>query len=268
MKFLKHPISLFCCAVLLLSACAKSPTGRNQLLLHSNNDLAVMGTQAFDDMKTQQKVSSEGKVNAYVNCVADAIIKHVPDKVFDGKWEVVVFDSDQINAFALPGGKIGVYTGILKVAEDQDQLAAIIGHEVGHVIANHGNERVSNSMAMGVGMEVVNIALKTQQVSYNREIMSALGLGVQVGLQLPFSRSHESEADLIGLTLMSQSGFNPEGSVKLWQNMSKASGDQRQPEFLSTHPIPETRIKQLQENMGDAQKLAASSKDSPSCSPN
>lgn len=265
MKYL-NPKTLFTLSlVLCLGSCAKSPTGRNQLLLHSNSELASMGAQAFDDMKTKQKVSSEPVKNTYVNCVADAITKHVPKKVFDGKWEVVVFDSEQINAFALPGGKIGVYTGILKVAEDQDQLAAIIGHEVGHVIANHGNERVSNSMAMGMGMEVVNIALKTQNVAYNTEIMSALGLGVQVGVQLPFSRKHESEADLIGLTLMSQAGFNPTGSVKLWQNMSKASGGQRQPEFLSTHPIPETRIKQLQDNMADAQALAAKATHSPKC---
>jgi len=129
---------------IFLSSCAKSPLGRNQLKLYSSSQLAGMGEQAFAGMKTEQKVSSQTVSNRYVKCIADAITQHVPKSVFAGEWELVVFDSPQINAFALPGGKIGVYTGLISLTENQNQnqnqnqLAAVIGHEVGHVIAEHG----------------------------------------------------------------------------------------------------------------------------------
>ncbi len=239
----------------LVFSCAKSPTGRNTIKLFSSEQLNEMGIQAFDSLKSEAKVSKEPVQNAYVHCVADQIIRQVPKSTFSGEWEVVVFDDEQINAFALPGGKIGIYTGILKVAETQHQLAAIIGHEVGHVIAEHGNERMSQSTLVGVGMEVTNQVLRTNEVSHNKEIMAAIGLGVQVGFQLPFSRTHESEADVIGLDLMAKAGFKPSESVTLWQNMEKASGGERPMEFLSTHPAPATRIKQLQKNMANANAL-------------
>ncbi|MFT4993469.1 MAG: putative Zn-dependent protease [Paraglaciecola sp.] len=252
-------------AVFLLSACAKSPLGRNQLKLYSSTQLAGMGSQAFDGMKSQQKVLNQGVTNNYVSCVAQAITHQVPKSVFSGEWEVVVFDEPQVNAFALPGGKIGVYAGLLEVAENQAQLAAVIGHEVGHVIAEHGNERMSSSTLIGAGMEVTNQLLKTNQIANNNMIMAAIGLGVQVGVQLPFGRTHETEADLIGLQLMAKSGFDPIQSVNLWQNMAKASGDKRQPEFLSTHPAPQSRIDKLQKNMAPALALYKKTTDRPSC---
>lgn len=253
-------------AALVLSACATSPTGRNQLKLYSSSQLAGMGQQAFDGMKSQQKVSDKTITNSFVSCIADAITKHVPKSVFSGEWELVVFDDPQINAFALPGGKIGVYTGLLKVAENQHQLAAVIGHEVGHVIAEHGNERMSSSTLIGVGMEVTNQLLKAKQVASNNMIMAAIGMGVQVGVQLPFSRIHETEADLIGLELMAKSGFDPRQSVNLWQNMDKASGDKRQPEFLSTHPAPASRISELSKNMASAMNVFNKAVERPKCS--
>lgn len=224
-----------------------------------------MGAQAFDGIKTQQKISTKSVDNKLVTCVAKSITRHVPRHVFAGEWEVVVFDEDQINAFALPGGKIGVYTGLLKVAENQHQLAAVIGHEVGHVIAEHGNERMSSSTLIGIGMEVTAQLLKTNQIANNNTIMAAIGVGVQVGVQLPFSRTHETEADLIGLDLMARAGFNPKESIKLWENMQKASGGARQPEFLSTHPAPSTRINRLSQNMPEALTLASRSQDQPQC---
>lgn len=246
-------------------SCAKSPTGRSQLKLYSASQLENMGAQAFDGIKTQQKISTKQVDNELVTCVAQSITRHVPQDVFAGEWEVVVFDEDQINAFALPGGKIGVYTGLLKVAENQHQLAAVIGHEVGHVIAEHGNERMSSSALIGIGMEVTAQVLKSNQIANNSDIMAAIGLGVQVGVQLPFSRTHETEADVIGLDLMAKAGFNPKESIKLWENMQKASGDTRQPEFLSTHPAPSTRINQLSQNMPEAQAIANRSQDKPQC---
>lgn len=252
-------------SLFVLSSCATSPTGRSQLKLYSKGQLANMGAQAFDGMKSEQKVSSKQVENKFVTCVASYITKHVPKSVFDGEWELVVFEDDQVNAFALPGGKIGVYTGLLNVTENQDQLAAVIGHEVGHVIAEHGNERMSNTALIGIGMEVTNQLLQTNEIASSNMIMAAIGLGVQVGVQLPFSRTHETEADLIGLELMARAGFNPSQSVNLWQNMDKASGGQRQPEFMSTHPAPSSRISNLQSNMDAAQALAAQAVDKPNC---
>ncbi len=264
MLSLSRSVLVFSVACLAV-ACATSPLGRNQLKLYSSAQLAGMGEQTFDGMKSEQKVSTKVVTNQFVTCVADAITKYVPKSVFAGEWELVVFDDPQINAFALPGGKIGVYTGLLEVAENQEQLAAVIGHEVGHVIAEHGNERMSSSTLIGIGMEATNALLETKQIANNNLIMAAIGAGVQVGIQLPFSRTHESEADLIGLDLMAKAGFSPEQSVKLWENMAKASGGARQPELLSTHPLPSTRITNLEKNMPAAQKQFAMASDHPKC---
>lgn len=249
----------------LLAACAKSPTGRNTIKLYSSSQLSSMGVQAFDGMKAKQKVSTKRVDNRYVQCIADYITAQVPKSVFNGQWEVVVFDEDLVNAFALPGGKIGVYTGLLKVAKNQHQLAAVMGHEVGHVIAEHGNERMSSSTLVNVGMQVTNQLLRANKIASSNLIMAGLGLGVQVGVQLPFSRTHESEADIIGLDLMAKAGFDPRQSVNLWQNMNKASGGKRQPELLSTHPLPETRIRNLQARMPMATKTYQQSKNRPNC---
>lgn len=246
-------------------SCTTSPTGRKQLKLYSSSQLAGMGQQAFDSMKTEQKVSSQPTSNQYAKCIADALTQYVPKSIYNGKWELVVFDDPQVNAFALPGGKIGVYTGLINLAENQHQLAAVIGHEIGHVIAEHGNERMSSSALIGAGMEVTNQLLESNQIASSGLIMAGLGLGVQVGVQLPFSRTHESEADLIGLELMAKAGFNPQQSVNLWQNMAKASGDKRQPEFLSTHPLPSTRIDNLSQNMPAALNLYRAAPNKPNC---
>lgn len=174
-----------------------------------------------------------------------------------GEWEVVVFYSAQVNAFALPGGKVGVYTGILNVTENQDKLAAIIGHEVGHVIEHHSNERLSANKVSNVAVAAIDVENKGLWVA-------GLGLGVQYGLIMPYSRSHESEADIVGQDLMARSGFAPEASVQLWKNMSKLSKD-APPEFISTHPSNETRIKQLNANLTVSQTyyLAEKSLDLP-----
>jgi predicted Zn-dependent protease len=252
-------------ATLALVGCATSPTGRNQVLLYSESQLSQMGDQAFTSMKEELKVSSKRVQNSYVECVANAITAQVPASVFDGQWEVVVFDDEQVNAFALPGGKIGVYTGLLNVAENQHQLAAVIGHEVGHVIAHHGNERMSQSTLINIGTQAVGQVLEANEVSQSGPIMAAIGLGVQVGVQLPYSRSHESEADVIGLDLMAKSGFDPRQSVNLWQNMEAASGGKRSMELLSTHPAPQTRIDNLQSNMPNAYASYQASGVRPSC---
>ncbi|GGW94379.1 M48 family metallopeptidase [Alteromonas halophila] len=251
--------------VVFITACATSPTGRNQVLLFSEQQLSAMGDQAFASMKEELKVSNKRVQNDYVECVARAITARVPDSVYSGQWEVVVFDDEQVNAFALPGGKIGVYTGLLNVAENQHQLAAVIGHEVGHVIADHGNERMSQSTLINMGSQAVGQILAANEVAQSGTIMAAIGLGVQVGVQLPFSRTHESEADLIGLELMAESGFKPQQSVDLWRNMEAASQGQRPPELMSTHPSPDTRIRDLQANMAQANAAYQSATYRPNC---
>ncbi|GEA59472.1 M48 family metallopeptidase [Vibrio comitans] len=230
-------------SVAIVTACATSPTGRNQVILFSDNQMSDLGSQSFEEMKTELTISQDTKTNAYVQCVTNAILEYVPIQGSFTQWEVVIFDSEQVNAFALPGGKIGVYTGLLNVAVNQDQLATVIGHEIAHVLADHSNERMSQAQLANTGMQLSNIALANQD--YRNEIMALMGVGVQYGVLLPYGRTQESEADIVGLELMAKAGFDPYQSVDLWKNMAKASGGNQPPELLSTHPSHDTRIKDL-----------------------
>jgi predicted Zn-dependent protease len=250
-----------------IAGCKTSPTGRTQIALYSDSEMNTMGVQSFKQLKEQKPINSDKKVNRYVQCVADNVISVLPKKYAAQQWEVVVFEDDSANAFALPGGKIGVHTGLLKIATNQDQLATVLGHEVGHVIAEHSNERASQGNLLQYGMQATNAVLQTQNVKYQAQIMSALGMGAQYGVVLPFSRTHETEADNVGLDLMAKAGFNPKESVTLWQNMSKA-GSGATPEFLSTHPAPTSRISELRARMPAAMKFknaAAQSGLKPGC---
>ena len=233
-----------------LSSCATSPEGRTQFKLIPDDQMDLMGAQSFEQIKQQTPLSKDQNINQYVLCITNKIIPQVTQNPDPKQWEVQVFDDPQANAFALPGNKIGVYTGLLEYARNQDQLAAVMGHEIAHVIAKHGNERVSSQMATQAGLEIASVMLGGTQDANNAMILAGLGLGVQFGITLPFSRSHESEADLIGLDLMAKAGFNPEESVPLWENMSKAGASP--PEFMSTHPSGSTRIKQLKERIPKA----------------
>lgn len=229
-----------------LTACSASPTGRNQILMFSDQEMSSLGANSFDQMKKEIPISKDKKTNAYVQCVAKRITDTIPPQAGFKDWEVVVFDSDQVNAFALPGGKIGVYTGLLKVAKNQDQLATVIGHEVAHVLADHSNERLSQSQLANAGLSLANVAIGASEYKqYQQATMAALGLGVQYGVMLPYGRTQESEADIVGLGYMAKAGFDPNQSIDLWKNMSKAGGEQP-PEFFSTHPSHSTRIKDLQ----------------------
>jgi len=247
-------IILAAVTVSVLAGCqlTKSPTGRTQALMYSSNDMSSLGAQSFEEMKKNEKIVTSSQVNNYVKCIASAITAQVPASYGVTNWEVVVFDSKQVNAFALPGGHIGVYTGLMQVANSADQLAAVIGHEVGHVLANHSNERLSQNKLTSLGMEVANGAMGVAGVKNKALVMQGLGLGAQYGIALPFGRTQESESDLIGLDLMAKAGFAPEHSVSLWQAMAKASGGNQPMEFLSTHPSNEHRISDLNKNMASA----------------
>lgn len=250
-----------------LAGCKTSPTGRSQIALYSDQQMSEMGTASFAEMKKKQPIEKDPKINTYIDCVAQKVISVLPKEYSSKNWEVVVFKDPSANAFALPGGYIGVNTGLLKVAKNQDQIATVLGHEVGHVIAEHSNERVSQSSILSTGMQLGSAALEMGNIQYRNEIMQGLGLGVQYGVVLPFSRTHESEADTIGLDLMAEAGFNPKESVTLWQNMSKA-GSGATPEFLSTHPAPTSRIANLQSQMSKAlgeQRTAKAQGKNPQC---
>jgi predicted Zn-dependent protease len=172
------------------------------------------------------------------------------------QWEFVVFESSEANAFCLPGGKVGVYTGILPVTKDEAGLATVIGHEVAHAVARHGAERMSEAMVMQVGGEMLGAAMSSADPRWQAATALAYGVGTQVGRELPHSRAQESEADNIGLTYMARAGYDPQEAVKFWQRFAeygKTHGGGGTPAFLRTHPTDETRIQQLQELMPRAQ---------------
>lgn len=235
-----------------LAACATSPLGRRQLLLVGDGQMNQMGAQAYAQMKQKQTLSQNTQANNYVRCIANAITAELGGNQA-GRWEVNVFENPEPNAFALPGGKIGFNTGMLKIAQTQDQLASVMGHEVGHVLARHSAERMSTDTLIKTGAQAVQV-LAGEPTPQKQQLMGLLGLGAQFGITLPFSRAHETEADLIGLQLMAKAGFDPRGSVQLWQNMAKASKG-APPEFMSTHPAHSTRINELSNNMASAIKL-------------
>jgi predicted Zn-dependent protease len=232
-----------------LVACATSPLGRGQLILFPESEMAQMGAAAFQEIQKQSSLSTDGKVNDYVQCVSNHVLRAMPGED-PAAWEVRVFAGDEANAFALPGRKIGVYRGLLDVASNQHQLATVIGHEIAHVQAKHANERVSTTFVTQSGLQLAQIAAGASSPA-RQQLFGLLGLGAQVGVLLPFNRAQESEADLIGLDLMADAGFDPRESVKLWENMAKAGGA-RPPEFLSTHPSGPTRISGLNARMNQA----------------
>lgn len=230
--------------IVLAIACATSPTGRKQLMLMPDSQMNAMGAQAFTELKKQTPTEGDPTSNAYVKCIALPIAEAAKGMLDVSSWEVVVFKDESANAFALPGGKIGVHTGMIKVAKSDDQLAAVIGHEVGHVIARHGNERVSEGLLAQGAM--LTTAIVTKDNPKQGLFMALIGVGAQFGYLLPHSRTQESEADVIGLDLMSRAGFDPRESVELWKNMKAASGGKGPPEFMSTHPSNDSRIQNLQ----------------------
>ena len=238
------------CGLAWVFGCVTAPeTGRKQLVLIGAEQERQLGLQAFTQMKQETPVSRDPKANALVKKVGQRIaaVAELPG----AQWEFVVFESQEANAFCLPGGKVGVYTGILPITRDEAGLAAVIGHEVAHAAAHHGAERMSRAMiTQGVG-EVATAYVGGQSQSSQAMFGSLYGIGIQLGETLPHSRKQESEADQIGLIWMAKAGYDPEAAVGFWERF--AEYNQRRgsstPLFLRTHPLDERRIADLKQWM-------------------
>jgi predicted Zn-dependent protease len=243
------PLVLILALPLALAACATttSPTGRTQMVgAVSQQQLNQLGAQAFAEMKTKTKQSTDARQTAYVRCVVGAIVRELPASGQATGWESAVFVDKEPNAFALPGGKVGVYTGIFTVAKNQDQLAAVIAHEIGHVVSRHHDERITRQAGASGALQVLGAVLGSRygEGAANAAVQGG-GILAQTGFLLPGSREQESEADVVGQQLMAKAGFDPRAAVTLWQNMMAAGGS-RPPQWLSTHPDPQSRIGELQ----------------------
>lgn len=211
-----------------------------------------MGSKAYSQERQKYTISHNPKINRFVDCVAHRItaVANAQSKL-NYNWQVTVFKKNEANAFALPGGKIGVYTGILKYARTQAQLAAVLGPETGHVLARHINERLSTEKLTQAGVGAASAFLGSGSPAQQKQAMALLGLGAQVGIVLPFSRAQEDEADLIGLYNMARAGFDPHQAITLWRHFQ--SGSQRHPPvFLSDHPGNGERIQHLRRHMTQA----------------
>lgn len=230
--------------LLALTGCYVVPeTGRKSLILTSPAEDAAMGAQEFASLRSKEKVSDNPILNDRVRRVGKRIAEAVGNDLPSAKWEFVVFEAKDVNAFALPGGKVGVYTGLLKVAETDDELAIVMGHEIAHVTARHGAERMTEMLGAALGAAILEVS--TQNSSKRDAWRIGYGLAA-TGTTLKFSRNHESEADYIGLRYAAKAGYDPRAAVDFWQKMAKQKEGAKLPAFLSTHPSDEQRIANLE----------------------
>lgn len=232
-------------ALLVLAACEAAPvTGRDQFIIVSEQQAIASGASAYRQIRSEKPISNDARTNQLVQQVGRRIAAVADDPGY--RWEFTVFEDPAPNAFALPGGKIGVNTGLFEVARNEDQLAAVIAHEMAHVVARHPSERLSRQIAVEGGLSLAGAASGTAA-----QYADILSQAATLGLILPFSRDQESEADRIGLVYMARAGYDPRAAIDLWQNFA-AYGGARPPEFLSTHPSPGNRIERLQAYMPEA----------------
>ena len=250
-------------ALLLIAACATVPiTGRRQLSIIPDSQMNTMSFQQYDQVMAESQLSQDAEATAMVKRVGRRIQGGV-EKYFrqEGlinhlngyQWEFNLIESDQVNAWCMPGGKVAFYTGILPVCEDETGIAVVMGHEVAHAIAKHGGERMSQGLMMQLGGMALSEALSSKPEETQALYMTAFALGAQYGAMLPFSRQHESEADHMGLIFMALAGYDPQAAPVFWQRMSDLGGG-APPEFMSTHPSDATRIRELNEHMPEALK--------------
>ena len=241
--------------MLLVTSCSTVPvTGRQQLDLVPRSTMLTTSYQQYDQFLKENELSDDQRLAELVRSVGRDIQAAVEtyfrqndmsEQLEGYRWEFHLMEGDKINAFAMPGGKIVVYEGIMDIAEDANGLAVIMGHEIAHAVAGHGSERMSQQLVTQLGGMALSLALSENPAKTQRLWMAAFGMGAQVGFLLPYSRLHESEADHLGLIFMAMAGYNPKTAVAFWQRMKAKKKGQAPPEFLSTHPASGTRIEQI-----------------------
>jgi predicted Zn-dependent protease len=248
--------------IIQLQSCAEVPiTHRKGLRLVPETELLSMSFQQYDDVLKKSKLSTDTQKVEMVRQVGNRIAKSAEaflsktgqqNKVNNYKWEFNLIEDDKtVNAWVMPGGKAAVYTGILAYTQNETGLAVVLGHEVAHALAEHGNERMSEALVANMGGMALSVALSQRPQQTQQLFMKVYGVGANVGFLLPYSRLHESEADRIGLTLMARAGYDPREAIPFWERMSKQEG-QRPPQLLSTHPAPETRIADIKKYLPEA----------------
>jgi predicted Zn-dependent protease len=248
-------VGILLCVAALLCACARAPeTGRHQLLLVNSGEVLQLSQSEFEKLKQTTPISKDTTQNEMVTRVGRRIAAVVP--LPDAQWEFVVFDKpDVLNAFALPGGKVGVYSGILKVTQNEAGLATVLGHEVSHAVARHGEERMSEGLLLQLGGVVLSELTSTRPEAAQQLLQAAYGVGANVGVMLPHSRKQESEADHLGLLYMARAGYDPHEAAEFWKRFSaynQQHGGGKPPEFLSTHPLDDKRIHDIEELLPQA----------------
>ncbi|MDY0091809.1 MAG: M48 family metallopeptidase [Candidatus Vecturithrix sp.] len=247
--------------LVFITSCATVPvTGRSQLNLIPSSTLLSMSFQQYNQFLQENRLSTNSEQTQMVNRVGTRI-QHAVEQYFqqrnmaqelrDYQWEFNLVESKDVNAWCMPGGKVVVYTGILPITQDETGLAVVMGHEIAHAIAEHGNERMSQALLVEFGGIALSEALQSRPQRTQQLWMTAFGLGAQVGAILPYSRLHETEADHLGLIFMAMAGYDPRAAVDFWQRMAQAGGA-GVPEFLSTHPSNETRIRNIQQFIPEA----------------
>lgn len=267
-QWLRSFLILWACLVpAVISGCQQvAITGRRQLTLVPDslvNNMAMQEYNAFLQ-SPETRLSTDPQKTAMVQRVgmriADAVERYaqeegIYERISGYQWEFNLVESDQRNAWAMPGGKVVVYTGLLDIAQTEDQLAVVIGHEIAHVVARHGNERMSQGLLVSMGGLALSQAMRDQPDRTRQLLMTSYGIGATVGVMLPYSRMHEREADHLGLIFMAMAGYNPEAALTFWENMMAQREGPQMPEFLSTHPAGQTRIDNINEFLPEAREI-------------
>ncbi|MFO7525269.1 MAG: M48 family metallopeptidase [Ignavibacteriaceae bacterium] len=263
MKALKIFVPVILLAVTLYYCSTVPITGRSQLNLIPASEMNSLSFQQYDEFLRQNKLSNDAFNTAMVKRVGVKIQKAVEEyfamhnlsKDLQGyAWEFNLIESEEVNAWCMPGGKVVVYTGLLPVTEDETGLSVVMGHEIAHAIAKHGNERMSQGLLQQLGGVALSVAIQNEPELTQNLFMTAYGVGTTVGVMLPFSRTHESEADRLGLIFMAMAGYNPNAAVDFWTRLSAKKGGSEPPEFLSTHPSDATRIADIKKHLPEALK--------------